>query len=60
MRYGHITLVLKEFHSLQIDENIEFKVALKLYTCLCNEDLVHLTRDLIILASPPKRQIEIG
>ena len=55
-KYDHITPVLKELHWLNIDERIEFKIALQIYKCLSNEGPAYLTRDLVPVASLPEKQ----
>ena len=54
-KYDHITPVLKELHWLKINERIEFKIALQMYKCLSNGRLAYLTRDLVPVASLPKK-----
>ena len=48
--------MLQELHWLKIDERIEYKIALQMYKCLSNEGLAYLTRDLVPVASLPKKQ----
>ena len=46
-KYDHITPVLKELHWLEIDDRIEYKIALQMYNCLSNKGSAYLTRDLV-------------
>ena len=52
-KYDQITPVLKELHRLKIDEKLNLKL---LCRCLSNEGPVYLTRDLVPVASLPKKQ----
>ena len=55
-KYDHITLVLDELHWIKIDERVEYKIALQMYKCSSNEGFAYLTRDLVPVASLPKKQ----
>ena len=50
------SLVLKELHWLEIDDRIEYKIALQMYKCLSNKGPAYLTRDLVPVASLPEKQ----
>ena len=56
-KYNHITPVLEELHWLKNDGRIEYKIALQMYKCLSNEGPAYLTRDLVPVASFPRKQV---